>query len=88
VGAVSLTPVNDPAKNKVVVQKETATILEASTLWRKSKRRAQSADEHSLDRAEWMKAARNLDFMSEIGNNSATQTSFVQFSNSNVIENL
>jgi hypothetical protein len=35
-----------------------------------------------------MKAARNLDFMSEIGNNSATQTSFVQFSNSNVIENL
>jgi hypothetical protein len=31
---------------------------------------------------------RNLDFTSEKGNNNATQTSFVQFSNSNAIENL
>jgi hypothetical protein len=63
-------------------------IPEASTPSRKRKRRAQLADEHSLDRAEQMKSVRNLDFAFEKCNNSDTQTSFVQFFNSIVIENL
>jgi hypothetical protein len=54
------TPIYDPTKTKVVVQRDKAAILEASTPSRKSKRRAQSTDEHSLDRAEWIKAAHNL----------------------------
>jgi hypothetical protein len=80
--------VHDPAKKKAVIQREIAAIPEASTLSHKRKRRAQSPDKHSLDRAERMKAARNLDFTSENGNSSDAQTSFVQFSNCNVIENL
>jgi hypothetical protein len=87
-GVVGVTPVYDPTKKKVVVQREIVVIPEASTLSRKSKRRALSADEHSLDHAERMKAVRNLDFTSQKGNSSITQTSFVQFSNSYVIENL
>jgi hypothetical protein len=53
-------------------------IPEASTLSRKSKRRAQSAEEHSLDRAERMKAARKLNFAFEKGNDSDTQTSLLR----------
>jgi hypothetical protein len=87
-GVVGVTPVYDPTKKKVVVQREIVVIPEASTLSRKRKRRALSADEHSLDHAERMKAVRNLDFTSQKGNSSITQTSFVQFSNSYVIENL
>jgi hypothetical protein len=75
------TPVYDPAKMKAVVQRDKAAI--PSTPSRKSKRRAQSADEHSLDRAEWIKAVRNLDFTSEKGN--ISQTLFVQLSHENVI---
>jgi hypothetical protein len=79
------TPVYDPEKMKAVVQRDKAAIPEASTPSRKSKRRAQSTDEHSLDRAERIKAVRNLDFTSEKGNISMSQTLFVQLSHENVI---
>jgi hypothetical protein len=82
------TPVHDPATKESEVQREIAVILKASTPSRKSKRKAQSADEHSLDRAEQIKAVRNLDFNSEKGNSSTTETLFVHFSNDNVIGNL
>jgi hypothetical protein len=45
------TPVHDPTNKRAVVQREIAAIPEASTRSRKSKRKAQSVDEHSLDRA-------------------------------------
>jgi hypothetical protein len=48
------TSVHGPANTVHEVQRDFAAILEASTPSRKSKRRAQSADEHSLDRAEFV----------------------------------
>jgi hypothetical protein len=79
---------HDPAKQRAKAQKVMAAILEAETPLRKSKRRSESVDEHSLDRAERIKAARNLDFTAEKGNNSKPLVSFVHFSNENVIDNL
>jgi hypothetical protein len=70
------------------VQRDFAAILEASTPSRKSKRRAQSADEHSLDWSEWIKAARNLDFNSMKGNSSTTESLFIHLSNDYVTKNL
>jgi hypothetical protein len=82
------TPVQDLTNMKVVVQREMVVISEARTPSCKSKRRAQSADKHSLDRAKRIKAAHNLGYTSEKGNSSMTQTSFIHFSNENVIGNL
>jgi hypothetical protein len=80
--------VHGPKTIVAEVQREVAAILEASTPSRKSKRRAQLADEHSLDWAERIKAARNLDINSVKGNSSTTESSFIHFSNDNVIKNL
>jgi hypothetical protein len=55
-------PIPDPAGLSTEVLRELAAIPEASTPSRKSKRRATSVEEHLLNRAERMKAARNLDF--------------------------
>jgi hypothetical protein len=82
------THVHDPGNMRSVTQREMAAIPEANALSHKSKRRAESADEHSLDRAEWIKAACNLDFTAEKGNISMTHASFIHFSNENVVENL
>jgi hypothetical protein len=81
-------PVHGPTNWLAEVQREMAAILEASTPLCKSKRRAQSVDEHSLDRAERIKAVQNLDFNSVNGNSSTTEYPFAHFSNDNVIENL
>jgi hypothetical protein len=81
-------PVRDPASLRVVVQGELAAIPEANTPSRKSKRRADSVEEHSLDRAEQMKVARNLDFTSDIGNNSMSQASLIHLYNECVIDKL
>jgi hypothetical protein len=81
-------PVHGPTNWLAEVQREMAAILEASTPLCKSKRRAQSVDEHSLDRAERIKAVQNLNFNSVNGNSSTTEYSFAHFSNDNVIENL
>jgi hypothetical protein len=80
--------VHDPASPRAVVQTELAAIPEASTPSRKSKKRADSVEEHSLDWAERIKAARNLNFTSDKGNNSMSQASFIHFSNECVIDNL
>jgi hypothetical protein len=61
------------------VHRDFAAVPEASTPSRKSKRRAQSTDEHSLDRAERIKAAHNLNFNKAKGNNNKTDSSFIHF---------
>jgi hypothetical protein len=81
-------PVHDPTTKVAEVQREIAAIPEASTPSSKSKRRTQSVDEHSLDRAKRIKAARNLDFNSVKGNSSTIESSFIHFSNDNVKKNL
>jgi hypothetical protein len=59
--------------------RDLATIPEVESPSHKSKRRAQSGDEHSLVRATRMKVARNLDFSNEKGNSSTTHASFIHF---------
>jgi hypothetical protein len=69
----------DEVENLVAMQlRELAAILEAETPSRKSKR-ASTGDEHSLEWAERIKAARNLDFTTEKGNSSSPHASFVHF---------
>jgi hypothetical protein len=65
-----------------------AAIPKASTPSRKrSKRRAGSADEHSMDRAERMKAAKNLDAPLKQGNN-PTEQSFINFTSEQISHDL
>jgi hypothetical protein len=56
------------AHPEVEEQRALAAIPEAVTPTHSSRRRAESAGEHSLDRAERIKAAHNLDFRTEKGN--------------------
>jgi hypothetical protein len=63
-------------------------IPETESPGRRSKRRADMVDESSLERAERIKAARNLDFNSGIGKPDYAHHSFLQFSNDIVIRNL
>jgi hypothetical protein len=53
---------------KVQAQKALAAIPEASTPSHRSKRRASTADQSSLEQAERIKAARNLDSTPKSGN--------------------
>jgi hypothetical protein len=62
-----------------------AAIPETKSPGRRSKRRADTVDEFSLERAERIKAARNLDFK---GKPDSAQLSFLQFSNEDVMSNL
>jgi hypothetical protein len=62
-----------------------ASILESETPGRRSKRRAETVDESSLERAERMKAAHNLDFK---GNKEQSQSSLLILSNDVVMSNL
>jgi hypothetical protein len=68
--------------------RELAAILEVESPSRKSKMRAQSSDEHSLDRAARIKAVHNLDFSKEKGNNPKSLASFIHFSDEKVVGNL
>jgi hypothetical protein len=77
-----------PANRMVDAQRELAAIPEADTPSRKSKRRAKSVDKHSLERAERMKASRNLDLDSGNGTNSKPNLSFIHYSKEHVIDNL
>jgi hypothetical protein len=78
----------EPAKWMGKAQRELMAIPEADTPSRKSKRRAESLNEHSLERAKRIKAARNLDFTSKKGTNSRHSSSFIHYSNEHVIDNL
>jgi hypothetical protein len=65
-----------------------ADIPKANTRSRKSKRRADTTAELSMERAERLKAARNLDFTQENGNKNTSHASFLQFPNEIVVDNL
>jgi hypothetical protein len=82
------TTVQPMTKQWAQMKKDLVAIPEAETPSCKSKRRSKIVDENSLDRAEWIKAAWNLDFTSKKGNNSKSNVSFVHLSNENVIDKL
>jgi hypothetical protein len=63
------------ANQKSAAQEGLTAIPEAFTPLRSSKRRAVTADQHSLERAERLKAARNLDYTPKLGNNSTSHPS-------------
>jgi hypothetical protein len=81
----SSTPVTTLATTQVA---DLAAIPEASTSSpKRSKRRAGSADEHSLVRAERIKAAKNLDAPPKQGN-THTEMSFINFTTERISNNL
>jgi hypothetical protein len=59
---------DEPESTEVEQLRELVVIPEVESPSRKRKRWAQSGDDHSLDRATRIKAARNLDFSKEKGN--------------------
>jgi hypothetical protein len=65
-----------------------AAIPEADTPMQRSKRRADIADQSSLEHVERIKPACNIDTTPNKGNNTTSQNSFLQFSNEQVMENL
>jgi hypothetical protein len=73
---VSEGPIHELANRVGKEQRELAAIPEADTPSRKSKRRNESVNEHSLEHARRIKAACNLDFASDKGTNSKPISSF------------
>jgi hypothetical protein len=70
---------DEPTSPEARQLRELAVIPKVESLSCKSKRRAQSGDEHSLDRAMRIKAARNLDLSKEKDNSSTTHASLFIF---------
>jgi hypothetical protein len=82
---LSNTPMNTSANTQVA---ELAAIPEASApSYKRGRRRAGSADEHSLKRAKGMKASKTLDAPSKQGNN-LTEKSFIHFTSEEICHNL
>jgi hypothetical protein len=75
---------NSEPSSPIMQAVQLATIPETKSPGR-SKRRADTMDESSLERVERIKAAHNLDFK---GKPDSTQLSFLQFSKDDVISNL
>jgi hypothetical protein len=65
-----------------------AAVPEASPPSRPSKRRAENADQTNLERAEKLKATRNLDISFNKGTTDSFGISFLQFTKENVVDNL
>jgi hypothetical protein len=82
-----MAPISEPG-SPVVQVAEMAAIPEIVTPGRRSKRRAETANESSLERAERIKAARNMDVTHDKGNTEISQHSFLEFSNEHVSGNL
>jgi hypothetical protein len=79
---------DEPASPEAEQLRELATIPEVESPSRKSKRRVQSSDEHSLDRAVRIKATRNLDFSKEKGNIPKSPASSIHYSDEQVVHNM
>jgi hypothetical protein len=79
---------SEPLTPRAETHRELAAISEVGTPSRRSKRRADTADEPSLERAERIKAARNLDFNPKKGTKTTSHASFLQFSDEHVVDNL
>jgi hypothetical protein len=77
-------PASEPP-SPIVHEGEMAAIPKSVTPGKRSKHRADSVDESSLEHAEWMKTARNLDFK---GNKHLAHPSFLPLSNDLVMSNL
>jgi ribosomal protein L9 len=73
------------AKDRV---KSMAAIIEASPPSRRSKRRADTADQANLERAEKLKAAQNLDPSPKQGTIESSDKSFLNYSSAQVADNL
>jgi hypothetical protein len=73
---------------RAAAQGDLAAVPEATTPPRTSKRRADTIAEPSLERAERLKAARNLDATTKKGNDITSHISFLQFSDDLVVDNL
>jgi hypothetical protein len=73
---------------RAAAQGDLAVVPEATTPPRTSKRRADTIAEPSLERAERLKAARNLDATTKKGNDITSHISFLQFSDDLVVDNL
>jgi hypothetical protein len=69
-------------------QRDLAAIPEAETPSRRSRRRADTTDEPSLEHAERIKVASNLDSIPESGKRITSHASFLQFSYEHVVDNL
>jgi hypothetical protein len=82
------TPSSNLVNPRAEAHRKLAAIPEAVTPLRTSKRRADMADQHSLERAERIKAACNLDSTPNLGNTTTSHASFLQFSNEKVVHNL
>jgi hypothetical protein len=68
--------------------RDLATVPEADTTSRRSKRRAASADQDSGERAEKLKATRNLHAPCNNDNENTPTPSFLQLSNDDIISNM
>jgi hypothetical protein len=76
---------NSEPSSPIMQAVQLATIPETESLGRRSKRRADTMDESSLERVERIQAAHNLDFK---GKPDSAWLSFLQFSKDDVISNL
>lgn len=65
-----------------------AAVSEAATPTRRSKRRAASTEESSVERAEKIKAVRNLDANPCEGNTASSNGSFLQFTDKLIVDNM
>jgi hypothetical protein len=74
---------SDAAKANVM-----AAIPEAPSPLRRSKRRADTADQISLERAERLKSAHNMDVMAKQGNKIHPEHSFLHLTTDEVHDNL
>jgi hypothetical protein len=77
-------PYSDPS-SPIMQDVLMAAIPEAETPGRRSKHRAETVDESSMERAERIKAACNLDFQ---GNSKSPQPTSILFSDEEVLNNL
>jgi hypothetical protein len=73
--AIETRPAKDPQK-LAGLAREIAAIPEADTTPHRSKRTAASADQASAERAEKLKAARNLDFPCSDGNKTTPNSTY------------
>jgi hypothetical protein len=81
-------PGSEPVTPRAETHRALTAIDEVGTPSRRSKTRADMADEPSLERAERIKAARNLDFNPKKGTKNTSHVSFLEFSNEHVDDNL
>jgi hypothetical protein len=79
---------SEPAMPRTEAQRDLAALPEVETPSRRSRRRADTADEPSLEHGERIKATSNLDSIPKRGKKITSHASSLQFSNEHVVYNL